>query len=100
MLNTVFVPTQLFINPIAKTPKNFYNKYQKRKPRPFVERMGDWICKKCQNLNFAFRIKCNRCGLPKSEVMETKNEDDEKFVTKNKNKNGSKCESEEKENSQ
>lgn len=73
MLNTVFVPTSLFINPMTKTTKNF-NKYQRRKPRPFVERIGDWICKKCRNLNFAFRNKCNRCGLPKSEVMETENE--------------------------
>ena len=26
-------------------------------------REGDWICLFCNNLNFAFRIKCNRCGL-------------------------------------
>ena len=74
MLNTVFVPTSLFINPITKPPKTFCNKYQRRKPRPFVERIGDWICKKCRNLNFAFRNKCNRCGLPKSEVIESVNE--------------------------
>ena len=26
-------------------------------------REGDWICLFCKNLNFAFRIRCNRCGL-------------------------------------
>jgi hypothetical protein len=24
-------------------------------------RNGDWICIKCNNLNFSFRKKCNRC---------------------------------------
>lgn len=31
-------------------------------------RLGDWACKKCNNLNFAFRDKCNRCGLSKEDV--------------------------------
>ena len=38
-----------------------------KNPKPFVEREGDWICVKCKNLNFAFRIQCNRCHLTKSE---------------------------------
>ena len=28
-------------------------------------REGDWICKICNNLNFAFRIKCNICKFYK-----------------------------------
>ncbi|MCQ2820960.1 MAG: zinc finger Ran-binding domain-containing protein [archaeon] len=32
------------------------------------ERSGDWLCPKCENLNFAFRKYCNRCGLPKEDV--------------------------------
>ena len=55
MLPTVFVPTSVIINPIIKPPKNIYNKYPKKKQKPFMERTGDWICKKCKNLNFAFR---------------------------------------------
>ena len=86
MFNTVFVPTSLFINRMTKTPKTFCNKYQRRKPRPFVERIGDWMCKKCRNLNFAFRNKCNRCGLPKSEVMETENEFEKTQESYTKNK--------------
>lgn len=39
------------------------NKNQK----PLIEREGDWICMRCKNLNFAFRIQCNRCHLTKNE---------------------------------
>lgn len=30
---------------------------------PLEIREGDWICLYCNNLNFSFRKKCNRCGL-------------------------------------
>jgi len=30
---------------------------------PLEIRAGDWICNYCNNLNFSFRMKCNRCGL-------------------------------------
>jgi hypothetical protein len=26
---------------------------------------GDWICCKCNNLNYSFRVVCNRCNVPK-----------------------------------
>ena len=32
-----------------------------------IERIGDWICINCDNLNFSFRTICNRCQLSKSE---------------------------------
>jgi len=35
--------------------------------KPFVERPGDWVCINCKNLNFAFRIHCNRCQFSKQE---------------------------------
>jgi hypothetical protein len=38
-----------------------------RKKKPFQERVGDWVCIKCKNLNFSFRVICNRCQLPKME---------------------------------
>ncbi len=40
---------------------------ERKKKKPFVERMGDWVCIKCKNLNFSFRVVCNRCQLPKPE---------------------------------
>jgi hypothetical protein len=37
------------------------------KKKKLYERVGDWICIKCKNLNFSFRVICNRCELPKIE---------------------------------
>ena len=86
MLPTVFVPTSLIINPIIKTPKNIYNnKYQKKKQKPFMERTGDWICKKCKNLNFAFRQECNRCKLPKNEIEQEEKKEEKKEENNNEN---------------
>jgi len=31
------------------------------------ERAGDWVCVKCKNNNFSFRVVCNRCQLSKIE---------------------------------
>ena len=41
--------------------------YNKSKRKIFQERKGDWICQLCNNLNFAFRTKCNICGSIKEE---------------------------------
>jgi hypothetical protein len=38
-----------------------------KKKKPFVERVGDWVCVKCKNLNFSFRNSCNRCQLTKED---------------------------------
>lgn len=35
--------------------------------KPFDKRKGDWLCPLCHNLNFAFRVVCNRCQLPKPD---------------------------------
>ena len=64
------------MNRIAKTPKYAYNKCPNKKMRPFTERNGDWTCKNCRNLNFAFRTECNRCKLPKKEALEDSNNKD------------------------
>ena len=37
------------------------------KKKPFQERAGDWVCSRCRNLNFSFRVVCNRCQLTKKE---------------------------------
>ena len=70
LMKTVFMPTPIFINQMSKNSKNMYNKFQARKVRPFTERTGDWICKNCRNLNFSFRIECNRCKLPKKDIID------------------------------
>ena len=45
-------------------PQRSYQPYQKKK-KNFEIREGDWNCFDCHNLNFSFRVKCNRCGLSK-----------------------------------
>ena len=43
---------------------NNYPRFVRRK-KYFKERVGDWICSKCNNLNFSFRTVCNRCKVDK-----------------------------------
>ena len=66
-------PTMMIGAPIffSNMPKYCYNKLYKRKQKPFTEREGDWICNSCKNLNFAFRVECNRCKLPKGAESKT-----------------------------
>lgn len=89
-IQTVFYPFTIFPNPMLKTPKNFYGKYKKKKTRPFTERDGDWICNNCKNLNFAFRNKCNRCKISKTdctEIIKNKEENPIENRSNNFNKN-------------
>ena len=85
---TVFVRGPIFFNPMIKPQKGFYGKYPKKKARPFTERTGDWICKNCKNLNFAFRNECNRCKIPKKDCVEIiKNKEDNQIDNKTNNSN-------------
>ena len=36
---------------------------------PMEIRKGDWVCLFCNNLNYSFRINCNRCGLLKKSSI-------------------------------
>ena len=36
---------------------------------PLEIRTGNLICLYCNNLNFAFRIKCNRCGILRKNTI-------------------------------
>ena len=85
---TVFVGGPIFFNPMIKPQKGFYGKYPKKKARPFTERTGDWICKNCKNLNFAFRNECNRCKIPKKDCVEIiKNKEENQIDNKTNNSN-------------
>ena len=74
------IPSPFFFN---QQNKNIYNKFQTKKTRTFAERSGDWVCTSCKNLNFAFRIVCNRCQKPKPNNIDN-NKD---IKEKNKNQN-------------
>ena len=66
---TMIIGTPIFFSNIH----NYcFNKVYKRKQNPFTEREGDWICNNCKNLNFSFRIECNRCKLPKGNNTNSK----------------------------
>ena len=41
------------------------NKKNRKNKKPFDIRKGDWKCPNCNNLNFSFRIICNRCQIKK-----------------------------------
>ena len=85
----VFSPTKLRNNEQnnkqnnnkKETLNNGKNKFDngkknKQKNKKFFEvREGDWRCSNCNNLNFSFRNKCNRCSLPKelSQSMDPMN---------------------------
>lgn len=52
---------------MQQTDNSATSSSQQKKKKPFVERAGDWNCFKCKNLNFSFRVVCNRCHLSKKE---------------------------------
>ena len=35
------------------------------------ERVGDWVCLNCENVNYGFRKECNRCSLLRTDVGKT-----------------------------
>ena len=47
------------------------NDFSNIKKKNFHEREGDWVCGFCNNLNFSFRNKCNRCKASKEESIKT-----------------------------
>ena len=58
--------------------------------KPFEIREGDWTCSNCNNLNFSFRVKCNRCYISKEQSELDKNkgnkENKEQKIPQTKNK--------------
>ena len=70
----VYIPKENshFENGYMKQKQNSqYTKKEKTK-KHFVIREGDWTCNKCFNLNFSFRIKCNKCGISKEKSFDMK----------------------------
>lgn len=53
-----------------KTSNKSMHNNNKNEKKPFDKRKGDWLCPECRNLNFAFRVICNRCQLPKPNNLE------------------------------
>ena len=53
---------------INKNKRDIIHSNDDKRKKPLIERKGDWLCPKCSNLNFAFRLICNRCQSPKFEA--------------------------------
>ena len=63
IINTNSQNDNFFFSKNTKKSKAKKNNNQKIKDkRPF-----DWICNRCNNLNYSFRIICNICNLPRNE---------------------------------
>ena len=89
---------QLFSYPNLNEENNYNNQLEnfninlKKKPKTgkkskkhFEVREGDWTCLKCYNLNFAFRVNCNRCGLPKDYYDKNECMNNQNFFNQNLN---------------
>jgi hypothetical protein len=65
---------------IKRAENNKSNQISKKtiNKKSFDRRKGDWFCPECNNLNFAFRIICNKCKIPKP-----KNINSDTIVNKN-----------------
>ena len=59
--NNGIIKNNTFMNNIENNNNNNNNNNKKI----FKIREGDWNCFNCNNLNFSFRTKCNRCGMTK-----------------------------------
>ena len=57
-------------NKNKKSSTKTINNNNKNEKKPFDKRKGDWLCPECLNLNFAFRVVCNRCQLPKPNDLD------------------------------
>ena len=56
-----------YMNQICRKLSSDQNDY---KSKSNDEPSKDWVCLKCNNLNFSFRNKCNRCKLQSREDNE------------------------------
>ena len=53
---------------------NFYDdyyqiNYYKKRYKMIKDKRKDWVCQICFNLNYGFRIECNRCKMPKERCI-------------------------------
>ena len=66
-----------YINPLLQQKILFFNPNSNNTnnnvPNIVRDKKRDWICAFCQNLNYSFRTKCNRCKVKKEDSDKRKN---------------------------
>ena len=64
----LFKDEEININIHNDNNKKMKNKKKKRRGKltNYNKRKGDWLCDKCLNINFNFRIECNICKAKKT----------------------------------
>ena len=70
-----------YINPMLNNNNNNYiflykninNNVNNNVSHFYRDQKKDWICSFCNNLNFSFRTKCNRCKISKEDSDKRKN---------------------------
>lgn len=67
IINNVNSPIHKEINIDNDNIYKHKKKKEIKRKKVFKERIGDWICFNCNNLNFSFRTLCNRCKISKNE---------------------------------
>lgn len=82
--NQLIINNPLMVKSIKYVPSK---KAKDTKKKPFEIREGDWTCMECNNLNFAFRTKCNRCGLSKDASINKCYEVQKNIINQNINNN-------------
>ncbi len=66
----------MIMNPINTNNPNMKNTNtnsgKNTNKKKFVKRQGDWKCPVCKNINFGFRILCNRCFTMREKKQDDK----------------------------
>ena len=65
LINNMYVNSPYYLKGNLKSFKT-----RQKTTKPFKSREGDWVCLNCRNLNFAFRVICNRCRIPKGKTAQ------------------------------
>ena len=68
LIPNFLIQQPFYSNTQINKQKNNNQKYKSKQRKNAPIRNDDWVCKNCRNLNFAFRLICNRCKKDKKDV--------------------------------
>ena len=68
-MNNYLINNNIFFPYIKANNQNIPTFPKSGKKKILIEKKGDWVCPFCDNLNFSFRTRCNRCKASKKEAL-------------------------------